>query len=95
MLLDWENGKEKVITLWQKMNDWAFEGYEKTYARQGLKFDKKYYESDLYKTGKEYVLEGLKKGLLKKPKTVRFIWIWKKSAAIRKFYFDQTERRFT
>lgn len=66
MLLEWEKGNKEVKKLWKKMNSWAYEGYEKTYARQGLKFDKKYYESNLYKTGKEYVLEGFKKRILKK-----------------------------
>ena len=66
MLLDWENGDKHVNDLWQKMNDWAFAGYHATYARQGLKFDKEYFESDLYKVGKELVLEGLEKGILQK-----------------------------
>ncbi len=66
MLVDWEDGKKEVLELWGKMNDWAFEGYQITYDRQGVTFDKKYYESDLYKEGKEYVLEGLEKGILQK-----------------------------
>lgn len=66
MLVDWENGNKHVKDLWQKMNDWAFDGYHDTYARQGLKFDKEYFESDLYQGGKEIVLEGLEKGILQK-----------------------------
>lgn len=65
MLVDWESGKKDVKRLWKQMNDWAFQGYHQTYLRQGVSFDKVYYESDLYKAGKEYVLEGLKKGVLK------------------------------
>ena len=66
MLVDWEDGKEDINKLWKQMNDWAFHGYHRTYTRQGVFFDKEYYESDLYKAGKEYVLEGLEKGILKK-----------------------------
>ncbi len=66
MLVDWEDGDDKVHELWKKMNQWVYDGYETTYHRQGIIFDKKYYESDLYKEGKEYVLDGLKKGILKK-----------------------------
>ncbi len=66
MLVDWEAGDPEVLALWEKMNQWVYDGWEETYIRQGIKFDKKYYESDLYKEGKEYVLEGLEKGILKK-----------------------------
>jgi len=66
MLVDWEAGNPEVLALWKLMNNWAYEGYEATYARQNLKFDAKYYESDLYKLGKEYVLQGLKDGILQK-----------------------------
>ncbi len=66
MLVEWENENPEVLALWKIMNEWAFAGYHKTYARQGIKFNKEYFESDLYKFGKEYVMEGLKKGILKK-----------------------------
>ena len=66
MLVDWEEDKPNVMGLWKQMNDWAFRGYHQTYTRQGVFFDKEYYESELYKAGKEYVLEGLEKGILKK-----------------------------
>ncbi len=74
MLLAWENGDEQVHKLWKKMNQWAFTGYDETYARQNIKFDKRYFESNLYKFGKEIVLKGLETGVLqKKPDGAVFI----------------------
>ncbi|MCH5598686.1 hypothetical protein [Niabella ginsengisoli] len=61
MLVDWEQGKEDVVALWQKMNSWVYEGFGKTYTRIGADFDKNYYESQTYLLGKEFVQEGLKK----------------------------------
>jgi len=62
----WEAGDPDTIELWQKMNDWAIGGFKLTYEKFGIKFDKEYYESDLYLEGKEKILEGLKKGLFEK-----------------------------
>jgi arginyl-tRNA synthetase len=63
MLLDWESGKPEVLELWQKMNSWVYEGFDKTYKRIGSDFDKIYYESETYLLGKEFVEEGLKNGV--------------------------------
>jgi arginyl-tRNA synthetase len=63
MLQDWENGDPEVVALWKKMNQWVYDGFEKTYQRMGVSFDKTYYESDTYLLGKAVVEEGLNKGL--------------------------------
>ncbi len=68
LLQKWENGDKKTIALWKKMNKWALEGFEETYKKFGIKLDKNYYESEIYKKGKEIVYEGLKKGIFKKRK---------------------------
>lgn len=61
MLLAWEKGDEKIISLWKKMNAWVYDGFNKTYSSIGVDFDKLYYESDTYILGKDIVQEGLKK----------------------------------
>lgn len=63
MLQDWENGDPEVRQLWQTMNGWVYEGFEATYKKIGSDFDKNYYESETYLLGKEFVEEGLKKGV--------------------------------
>ncbi|MBK9174902.1 MAG: arginine--tRNA ligase [Flavobacteriales bacterium] len=63
MLLKWEANDPDVRTLWEKMNGWVYEGFEATYKRAGVDFDKNYYESQTYVLGKNDVLEGLKKGV--------------------------------
>lgn len=63
MLRKWEAGDEDVRTLWKTMNDWVYAGFDETYKRLGVDFDKIYYESDTYLVGKEKVLSGLEKGL--------------------------------
>lgn len=63
MLRQWEAGDKEVVALWQKMNGWVYEGFEDTYQRIGVDFDKNYYESDTYLLGKEFVDEGLKSGV--------------------------------
>ncbi len=63
MLRKWEAGDEEVRTLWKTMNDWVYAGFDETYKRLGVDFDKIYYESDTYLVGKEKVLSGLEKGL--------------------------------
>ncbi len=68
MLRLWESEDPEVRKLWEKMNKWAFEGWKETLVRFGIKFDKEYYESKIYKQGKEIVLEGLKKGIFEKNK---------------------------
>lgn len=63
MLVDWEAGKPDVIELWQKMNSWVYEGFAETYKRIGSDFDKTYYESNVYLSGKKMVEDGLAKGI--------------------------------
>src|ERR1035437_1812735 len=71
MLLDWENHKPEVIDLWKKMNGWVYKGFDVTYKRIGSDFDKTYYESDTYLLGKDFVQEGLEKGILFKKEDAR------------------------
>ncbi len=63
MLVKWEHGDPEVVALWKKMNGWVYEGFDKTYASLGIKFDRIYYESQTYKNGKSLVAEGLEKGV--------------------------------
>lgn len=68
MLQAWEAGDEAVITLWKTMNSWVYAGFEQTYAKLGVDFQKFYYESDTYLLGKDIIDEGLAKGVFfKKP----------------------------
>ncbi len=62
MLRKWEAKDEEVYALWQKMNNWVYDGFDVTYKRLGVDFDKIYYESETYLVGKEKVLEGLASG---------------------------------
>jgi len=66
MLRKWEAGDPEVRKLWKTMNDWVYEGFDQTYRRLGIHFDKTYYESDTYKLGKELVMKGLRDGVLYK-----------------------------
>jgi len=66
MLVKWEAGDSEVRALWQKMNNWVYAGFDETYKRMGVSFDKIYYESNTYLDGKKKVLEGLDKGLFYK-----------------------------
>ena len=63
MLVKWEDGDNDVVSLWKMMNTWVYEGFEKTYKRMGVSFEKTYYESETYLLGKALVQEGLKKGV--------------------------------
>jgi arginyl-tRNA synthetase len=63
MLRAWESGDPEVRTLWSTMNEWVYEGFDQTYQKLGVGFDKIYYESQTYLSGKDKVLEGLEKGL--------------------------------
>jgi arginyl-tRNA synthetase len=63
MLRDWEAQVPEVRTLWETMNAWVYEGFEKTYQRLGVSFDAFYYESNTYTLGKDLVQEGLQKGV--------------------------------
>lgn len=62
MLRRWEQGDEEVRSLWSMMNSWVYAGFDETYRRLGVSFDKIYYESDTYLEGKELVLKGLEEG---------------------------------
>ena len=64
MLRRWEAGDEEVRSLWRTMNSWVYAGFDETYKRLGVDFDKIYYESQTYLEGKEKVLEGLEKGIM-------------------------------
>ena len=63
MLRRWEAGDPEVRALWEKMNSWVYAGFDETYRRMGVSFDKIYYESDTYLVGRDTVLEGLKNGI--------------------------------
>lgn len=63
MLIKWEAKDPEVYSLWQTMNGWVYEGFDKTYKAMGVSFDKIYYESETYILGKSIVEEGLKKGV--------------------------------
>jgi arginyl-tRNA synthetase len=64
MLINWENGDTETIDLWKTMNSWVYAGFDVTYKRLGVDFDKIYYESDTYKLGKDIVLDSLKQNKL-------------------------------
>ena len=64
MLLKWEAGDNEVVSLWKTMNSWVYAGFDETYHKLGVDFDKIYYESDTYKVGKEIVLNALKENIL-------------------------------
>jgi len=66
MLKDWEADDPEVRSLWKTMNAWVYDGFESTYRRLGISFDKTYYESQTYKLGRELVLKGLHDGILYK-----------------------------
>ena len=62
MLVKWEAGDPEVRGLWEMMNNWVYAGFDETYRKMGVSFDKIYYESNTYLEGKEKVMEGLEKG---------------------------------
>lgn len=63
MLLAWEAGDKEVVSLWEKMNGWVYEGFNETYKNLGVDFDTLYFESNTYLLGKEFVAEGLQTGV--------------------------------
>lgn len=63
MLVKWEQGDPEVRALWEKMNAWVYAGFDETYRKMGVSFDKIYYESKTYLEGREKVMEGLEKGI--------------------------------
>ena len=62
MLVKWEAGDPEIRGLWEMMNNWVYAGFDETYRKMGVGFDKIYYESNTYLEGKEKVMEGLEKG---------------------------------
>ena len=62
MLVKWEAGDPEIRGLWEMMNNWVYAGFDETYKKMGVSFDKIYYESNTYLEGKEKVMEGLEKG---------------------------------
>ena len=63
MLLKWEQGDPEVRALWAEMNQWVYAGFDETYRRMGVSFDKIYYESNTYLEGKKEVERGLQEGI--------------------------------
>ncbi|MDH4089139.1 MAG: arginine--tRNA ligase [Cyclobacteriaceae bacterium] len=63
MLRKWEQKDSDIVALWRTMNSWVYDGFNATYARMGVEFDKLYYESETYLLGKEEVLKGVEKGV--------------------------------
>lgn len=74
MLRKWEAGDDVVVALWKQMNTWVYAGFEATYKKMGVNFDKFYYESDTYLLGKDIVEEGLAKGVFFK-KDNGSVWV--------------------
>lgn len=66
MLKKWEEGDPETMTLWKKMNGWVYDGFDLTYRTIGVDFDKTYYESQTYLSGKDIVEEGLRKNVFSK-----------------------------
>ena len=62
MLVKWEAGDPEIRGLWEMMNNWVYAGFDETYRKMGVSFDKIYYESNTYLEGKEKVMDGLEKG---------------------------------
>ena len=74
MLLKWEQGDAEVVTLWKTMNNWVYTGFNSTYTKLGVDFDKNYYESQTYVLGKDDVNKGLESGVFYK-KDDGSVWI--------------------
>ncbi len=74
MLMQWEQGDEATLALWNKMNQWVYEGFDVTYDKLGVSFDSIYYESNTYLLGKEVIEEGLEKNIFYK-KEDGSVWI--------------------
>lgn len=74
LLRKWEAGDEATLALWKKMNNWVYKGFDETYKRLGVDFEKNYYESATYKLGKKIIAKGLKSGLFYK-KEDGSVWV--------------------
>lgn len=74
LLIKWENGDAETVKLWAQLNSWVYEGFNETYKKIGVSFDKTYYESNTYLLGKDLIEDGLKRNVFfKKPDNS--IWI--------------------
>jgi arginyl-tRNA synthetase len=69
LLQKWEQGDKATLTLWKRMNSWVYKGFGETYRSLGVKFDKYYYESQMYKEGKDIITDGLNRGKFIKDET--------------------------
>ena len=74
MLRKWESGDPEVRALWKTMNEWVYKGFNETYKRLGIDFDKIYYESDTYLVGRDTVLEGLDQNIFRRH-TDGSVWV--------------------
>lgn len=74
MLLKWEAGDAETIALWEQMNDWVYAGFQVTFDKMGVDFDRDYFESETYLLGRDLVLEGLASGVFFK-KEDGSIWV--------------------
>ncbi|CCH55317.1 arginyl-tRNA synthetase [Fibrisoma limi BUZ 3] len=74
MLRKWEQGDPETVALWRQLNEWVYAGFDQTYQKIGVSFDKTYYESNTYVLGKEVVEEGLQKGVFYR-KDDSSVWI--------------------
>jgi arginyl-tRNA synthetase len=68
MLVKWEQGDKQTVELWKKMRKWCIQGFEETYRKLGIDFDKVYFESEIYREGNMIVAENLQKGVFEKEK---------------------------
>ena len=83
MLRKWEADDPETMKLWKQMNDWALQGIQQTYDRTGVSFDKLFFESDVFRKGRDEIMEGLKKGVFYKDEDGS-IWIDLKSIGFEK-----------
>ncbi len=68
LLEKWETGDPETLKVWEMMNSWVYEGFDETYRKLGVSFDKIYYESQTYQRGKEFVYQGLEQGVFYREK---------------------------
>ena len=74
LLLRWESNDSEVIKLWSQMNNWVYAGFNETYKKLGVTFDKNYYESETYLLGKDLIEDGLKSNVFFK-KEDNSVWV--------------------
>ena len=74
MLQQWEQKNPEIIQLWKTMNGWVYDGFDVTYKRMGVDFEKLYYESQTYLLGKDEVMRGVEQGVFFK-KDDGSVWV--------------------